>query len=155
MWIQFLLSNWRTVAIAVLALSTFGFGYRTGANSVQQDWDKERHQRVVEHLAAVEQNQKTITELQENKHADIAVITGLLGDISDYRVRLRKAPRPGSLPPTSSGGEVQTCASGELLDKTESVLEADRRRSAEIMGDAERDLANRAVVVEWAKRLGK
>lgn len=155
MWARLLIQNWKSIfAVALIAAATIA-GYRHGADSVQQEWDAEKSRIAQELLVVALENQSAIAKFQGEKHVDTETIDKLLGDVDAYRVRLQKATRPGVVPsnPATSGSALQTCASGELLAEAEAILGRDRQRAAGIMGEAEYDLADRAVVVKWADTL--
>lgn len=155
MWARLLIQNWKSIfAVALIAGATI-VGYRHGADSVQQEWDAEKSKIAQELLVVALANQSAIAKFQGEKHADTETINGLLGDVDAYRVRLQKTPRPRSMPgnPAASGSPLQTCTSGDILAAAEEILGRDRQRTAEIMGGAEYDLADRAVVVKWADTL--
>lgn len=128
----------RIAMIAVLALGLFGSGYRIGSNGVQQDWDAERHAQVVAHLAAVEQNQQTITDL-EIKHAKVTADLEYLRTHPTGRVRLPKTTCP-DLPNPTGGSAIPTPGSERTSDPTQDAL-----------GDAQSGMESDAV--EWARAL--
>lgn len=129
-------------------------GVVEGRDEIQAKWDKAKAEQMAAHLQKIVANEKVIKQLGDEKNANTETINGLLGDVAAYRVRLHKATRPGSVsnsPPTS-GSPLQTCSSGDVLAAAEAILGRDRQRAAGIMGEAELDLASRAVVVKWADK---
>lgn len=143
-WLRFTL-------IAALVLGLFGIGYKVGANGVQQDWDAERHAQVVEHLAAVQQNQQTITDL-EIKHAKVTADLEYLRTHPTGRVRLPKTSCP-NLPSPAGGVAIPAPGSERASDPTQDAL-GDAQSGME--SDAiewSRALNACQVVMDWAKSL--
>lgn len=148
-----ILANWRSLLAAALVLSTFGAGYKVGANGVQQDWDAEHHQQVVAQLAAVEQNQKTITEL-EAKYAKSAADLERLRATPADRVHLPKAacpdqpiPAGGSAIP-APGPERASNPAQDALGEAQSGMESDAIEWARALNACQ-------VVMRWADGFGK
>ena len=142
----------RIILIAVLALGAFVTGYRTGANGVQRDWDAERHAQVAAHLAAVEQNQQTITDL-EIKHAKVTADLEYLRAHPAGRVRLPpKTPCPSVPNPTSGvsipapSAERASDPAQDALGETQSGMESDANEWARALNACQ-------VVMDWAKSL--
>ena len=149
-----ILANWRLLLAAALALGTFGTGYKIGANGVQQDWDAERLALVTAHLAAVEQNQKIITDL-EVKHAKSAADLEYLRAHPAGRVRLPPQAACPDIPIPTSGVAVSTPSherasnpAQDALGEGQSGMESDAIEWARALNACQ-------VVMNWADGLGK
>ena len=146
-----LLAHWRIALAVVLALGTFGFGYRTGANGVQQDWDAERQRQVAATLVAVQQNQQAITNL-EIKHAKVTADLEYLRAHPTVRVRLPKTTCP-NLPIPTSGIPISAPSPERTSDPAQDALEEAQQGMESDAIEWAKSLNACQVVMDWAKSL--
>lgn len=146
-----LLNNWKWLTAITLAVGIFFAGYSKGADSVKRDWQRERYEMVKAQLEAVEQNQRTITELEE-KHAKATTDLDYLRAHPVGRVRLPKTTCP-DLPSPPSGVAIPATspertsdAAQDALGEAQSGMESDAIEWARALNACQ-------VVMDWAKSL--
>lgn len=146
---MFMLNYWKPMAFALLIAFVAGIGYKAGANTVQQRWDADRAMLAEAKLAAVEQNQKAITNLQVIKNENLAQIDKLSRD--NHALWLRLPKQVCGSASTASGGADTTPSDGELREDPEIALNHFAAGLADEAARADKIVEQCRVVMEWAK----
>ena len=151
--IAWLLKNWKLVASAVLVAGAFASGWVSGGDSVRRDWEVDIHIRTKAQLAALEANQKRITELEVTKNANLEKVRALNRELATYRVSMPTCEGSGQTPATG-GGAATSSGAGALSAELQGALDEFTAGVASDFDEADRVVESCRVVMEWAKSSG-
>lgn len=116
----FLRNNWKAIAVALLALALFFWGYHTGAHNVQAKWDA---QKLVDSQALVAAQTGVITQEHRAETLTLGVsndyeksVAGIDGNYAAFIDGLRPSAQAGislpAIPEAPGGHNAATCTHG-------------------------------------------